>query len=204
MIKINLVSVYVPKDRLLVEKQVASLAGLFVVAIVISLLWSLSVSAQKAEVGQLLAVEKTELKRLVLVQMRIDDFQKKKKRREEILEAIKKLQSRRVGPYPFLDDLNMMLPRDIWLTRITESSLAIGVSGYTFSNTAVADLMRSMEASEHFTNVELTEIQQSKIKTETVKRFTITSTWNIERKTEEEKKAMEKGKGKGKKAANRK
>ena len=202
MIKINLVSVYVPKDRLLVEKQFASLASLLIVSIVLSLLWFFSVSSQKAEVGQLLAVEKTELKRLELVQKRIDDFQKKKKRREEILEAIKKLQSRRVGPYPFLDDLNIMLPPDIWLTKITENNLAIGVSGFTFSNTAVADLMRSMEASEHFSKVELTEIQQSKVKNEAVKRFTITSAWNIERETEEEKKKKEMEKGK--KTANKK
>jgi Tfp pilus assembly protein PilN len=194
MIKINLVAVYIPKDRLLIEKQLSVLTGLFIAAIVASLGFYLSVSAERKNLDRQLVVEKTEIKRLAAVQKRIDEFEKKKKRREEILEAIKKLQARRVGPYPFLDDLNVKLPPDIWLTSISERDLNITVSGYTFSSPAVADMMRSMEASEHFSKVELTEIQQVVVQKEEVKKFTVTAHWDIEK--EEEKKEEEKAKGK--------
>ncbi|MFQ5431893.1 MAG: PilN domain-containing protein [Nitrospinota bacterium] len=186
MIKINLVSVYIPKERLLVEKQFITLVGLLIGAIVLGLLFYISVSGQRGELKRKLVVEKTEIKRLAAVQNRINEFEKKKKRRQEILDTIKKLQARRIGPYPFLDDLNIMLPPDIWLTNITESNLTITVSGYTFSSPAVADMMRSMEASEHFSNVALTEIQQKVVQKETVKKFTVTAKWDIQKDEEKQ------------------
>ena len=186
MIKINLVSVYIPKDRLLVDKQAAVLVSLLIGAVVFSVLFYFSVAGQREELNRQLVVEKTEIKRLAAVQVRINDFETKKKRRQDILDTIKKLQARRVGPYPFLDDLNLMLPPDIWLTNITETNLTVKVSGFTFSSPAVADLMRSMEASEHFSNVALTEIQQQLVQKETVKKFTVTAKWDVEQELEEE------------------
>ena len=198
MIKINLVAVYIPKDRLLVDKQLTSLVGLIIGAIVVSLLYYFSVVGQQEELARKLVVEQTEIKRLAVVQTRIEDFEKKKKRRQEILDTIKKLQARRIGPYPFLDALNVMLPPDIWLTNITETNLTITVSGFTFSSPAVADLMRSMEASEHFSNIALTEIQQQKVQNETLKKFTVTAKWDVE-KEDEDKDDKNKVPGKGKK-----
>jgi Tfp pilus assembly protein PilN len=186
MIKINLVAVYIPKDRLLVDKQLTSLVGLVIGAIVVSILLYFSVVGQRGELNRQLVVEQTEIKRLAVVQTRIEDFEKKKKRRQEILDTIKKLQARRIGPYPFLDALNVMLPPDIWLTKITETKLTVTVSGFTFSSPAVADLMRSMEASEHFSNIALTEIQQQKVQNETLKKFTVTGKWDVEKDVEDE------------------
>ncbi len=198
MIKINLVSVYIPRERLLVEKQIMTTVGLFIGAVVLGLLFYFSVSGQRGELKRQLVVEKTEIKRLAAVQKRISEFEKKKKRRQEILDTIKKLQARRIGPYPFLDDLNVMLPPDIWLTKITESNLTVTVSGYTFSAPAVADMMRSMEASEHFSNVALTEIQQQVVQKETVKKFTVTAKWDIdlEEETKKDDKKLQAAKGK--------
>ena len=199
MIKINLVSVYVPKDRLLVDKQLTTLVGLLIGSIIISLLFYFSVVGQREELTRLLVVEKTEIKRLAVVQIRIEDFEKKKKRRQEILDTIKKLQARRIGPFPFLDDLNVMLPQDIWLTSITETNLTVTVSGFTFSSPAVADLMRSMEASEHFSNIALTEIQQEVVQGETLKKFTVTGKWDIEKEEDKDKDDKAKLPAKGKK-----
>ncbi|GMT41938.1 MAG: hypothetical protein IEMM0002_0349 [bacterium] len=179
MIKINLIALRIPREHQIIQKQLSLLAGLFIVAIVVGLVWTRSASARKSEVENQLSIEQTELKRLEAVQKKIEEFEKKKQRREQILETIKKLQSRRVGPYPFLDSINVILPPDIWLSHITEIDLNITVHGYTFAQTAVADFMRSMESSEHFSRVELSEIQKVVLMKEEIKKFTITASWNI-------------------------
>lgn len=185
MIKINLIAVRFPMEHLLIQKQIAITVGLFAVAIIVGLGGTLHASAKKSGVEKQLAIEQTELKRLALVQKKIEEFEKKKQRREQILETIKKLQALRVGPYPFLDSINVILPRDIWLFHVSEQDLKITVNGYTFSSPAVANFMRAMEASEHFSSVELTEIQKITLHKEEVKKFTITSRWNIDKVDED-------------------
>lgn len=182
MIKVNLIAIRFPREHLLIQKQVSMMVGLFAVALIVGFGGTLHASARRSGVEKRLAIEQTELKRLALVQKKIEEFERKKKRREQILETIKKLQARRVGPYPFLDSINVILPRDIWLSHISEQDLKITVNGYTFSSPAVANFMRAMEASEHFSGVELTEIQKVTLgKEDEVKKFTITSSWNIDK-----------------------
>ncbi len=185
MIKINLIAIRFPREHLLIQKQISIVAGLFAVAVVIGLGGTLHASAKKSGVEKRLAIERTELKRLAVVQRKIEEFEKKKQRREQILETIKKLQALRVGPYPFLDSINVILPRDIWLFHVSEQGLKITVNGYTFSSPAVANFMRAMEASEHFSGVELTEIQKITLQKEEVKKFTITSNWDIDKVDED-------------------
>jgi len=185
MIKINLIAIRFPMEHLLIQKQISIMAILFAISLIVGIGGTLHASAKKSGVEKRLAIERTELKRLAVVQKKIEEFEKKKQRREQILETIKKLQALRVGPYPFLDSINVILPRDIWLFHVSEQGLKITVNGYTFSSPAVANFMRSMEASEHFSGVELTEIQKITLRKEEVKKFTITSSWNIDKVDED-------------------
>jgi len=185
MIRINLLAVRVPRERLTVQKQALSLIGLLIVAIVISG-WGINkASAIKTDLGERLETEKAKLARLESVTKRIEDFEKKKLRREQILEAIKNLEIRKAGPRPFLDNLNTLLPADIWITEILEQNLRITATGYSFSNPAIADLMRNMEASPHFADVELAGIQNEVVQKENVKRFTLICNWESVQKAEE-------------------
>lgn len=193
MIRINLVAKKVIKEHILIQKQTLTLIGAFILAVIISLVWVKSAFANRTRVRVELEIEKTELQRLESVKKKSEEFNKKKTRREEIMQTIQNLQNRRVGPRPFMDYLNVVLPADIWFTRLSEKDLSITISGYTFSSQAVAGLMRSMENSEFFTNVELSEIQRQKVQNEEVKSFTITAKWVIEKLEEKDKKEDKKG-----------
>ncbi len=187
MIKINLIAVRTPKDHVVVQRQVMLAIGGIILAFFIVGWWTSHANATKEEVQGQLATEKSKLQRLEQVAQRIEEFEKKKLRREQILDAIKKLETRKVGPRIFLDDINMILPSDIWLTRITQSDVTITVSGYSLSNTAIADLMRLMEASPNFSDVELGPIRTELIKGEEAKSFTLSCGWEAVKKLDENK-----------------
>ncbi len=185
MIHINLLALRVPKDRLLIQKQVLSLFVLLLLSVV-AVVWGIGkASSMKSDLENTLGEEKSKLASLESVTKDIENFEKKKLRREQILETIKKLEARKIGPRPFLDDLNMVLPPDIWITEVSESNLRITVSGYSFSNPAIADLMRKMDESPQFADVELAGIQNEVVQKENVKRFTLISNWESVQKIEE-------------------
>ncbi len=189
MIKINLITVRIPKDQLVVQRQVMSVLGGIVLSVIVVGWWANHASATKGEVQNQLDGEKAKLQRLEQVAQRIDEFEKKKQRREQILDAIKKLETRKVGPRLFMDDLNTILPSDIWLSKISQRDVTINVSGYSLSNSAIADLMRLMETSPNFSDVELGPITSEVIKGEEVKSFTLSCGWESVKKLDEGKPA---------------
>lgn len=187
MIKINLIALRVPKEHRIIQKQVLSLIAGGIGAVLVALWGVTHASAAKSDMEAQLETEKGKLARLESVAKRIEDFEKKRQRREQILETIKKLEAKKIGPRPFLDDLNMLLPADIWLTEVSELNLRITISGYSFSNPAIADLMRSMESSLQFADVELAGITNEVLKGENVKRFTISCNWEAVQLLEDKK-----------------
>jgi type IV pilus assembly protein PilN len=193
MIKINLLTVRVSKAVRLVQNQALVFIAVMVAAIVVAVMWTGSVFAAKATADSQLVAEKANLVRLESVTKKTEEFEAKKKRREEILAAIRRLEERKQGPRPYFDQLNMLLPPDVWLTDVTASGSAINIVGYSFSNNAIADLMRSMETSDQFQDIELGIIQNETVQKENVKRFTLTGRLKTLMKLEklEEKKKVE-------------
>ncbi len=204
MIKINLLAIRIPKEHIIVNKQVFSITALVIVALLAGMFGRNWVAEQKASVEKRLTVAKSELSSLEKVAKRMKALEKKKERRVQILEAIKTLQEKKIGPTPFLDSINVMLPPDIWLTSISESGGVVSISGLSFSNPGVAELMRSLDSSEHFTETELSEIQKTTVQKEVVKRFTMTTNWTLGIEKEKEEQAIEKAKKEAREKAEKK
>ncbi|MBI3580903.1 MAG: PilN domain-containing protein [Nitrospinae bacterium] len=173
MMRINLLRVRTPKAVRLVQNQFLVFLAAFLAASAAAVWWSLAVYAAKSSAEDALAAEKAKLARLESVTQKVEEIEAKKKRREEILDAIRRLEERKQGPRPYLDRLNTLLPTDLWLTDVNAAGVGIVVSGYSFSNNAIADLMRGMEASDQFQDVELGIIQNEVSQKENVKRFTL-------------------------------
>jgi len=132
-------------------------------------------------------------------------MENQEKRVKAILEAIEFLKAMQGGPTLYFDTLNILLPPDIWLTSIEDKSGKQTITGYSFSQTAVAKLMTSMKESGKFFNIELKVIKQAKLKKETLKEFTIEAVTSLGKKIAEQKAkeaarlAEERSKAKGKK-----
>jgi type IV pilus assembly protein PilN len=173
MMRINLLRVRVPKAVRLVQNQFLVFLAAFLAAAVTAVWWTVAVYAAKSSAEDALAAEKAKLARLESVTKKVGEIEAKKKRREEILDAIRRLEERKQGPRPYLDRLNALLPPDLWLTDVNASGSGIIVGGYSFSNNAIADLMRGMEASDQFQDIELGIIQNEVLQKENVKHFAL-------------------------------
>lgn len=173
MMRINLLRVRVPKAVRLVQNQFLVFLAAFLAVAVAAVWWTVAVYAAKSSAEDALAAEKAKLARLESVTKKVGEIEAKKKRREEILDAIRRLEERKQGPRPYLDRLNALLPPDLWLTDVSSSGSGIIVGGYSFSNNAIADLMRGMEASDQFQDIELGIIQNEVLQKENVKHFAL-------------------------------
>jgi len=124
---------------------------------------------------------------------KINDKEKKKNRLEDILKAIGGLEKIRSGPTRVFDEINILIPSDLWLTSIMESGGNIKIDGYSFSDPGIANFMKSLDTSKYFSNVELLEIQQIVIEGEKVKKFTLNTVIELSQAKKLEGKPQEAG-----------
>ncbi|OFZ62172.1 MAG: hypothetical protein A2328_09510 [Bdellovibrionales bacterium RIFOXYB2_FULL_36_6] len=124
---------------------------------------------------------------------KINDKEKKKNRLEDILKAIGGLEKIRSGPTRVFDEINTLIPSDLWLTSIMESGGNIKIDGYSFSDPGIANFMKSLDTSKYFSNVELLEIQQIVIEGEKVKKFTLNTVIELSQAKKLEGKPQEAG-----------
>jgi len=97
------------------------------------------------------------------------------KEREEVnrrLNLITSLDKHRYYRVNLLNDVSYKLPKNCWLTDISEvSPNRFNLDGITFSNYTVADIMMNLEKSPVFTQVDLRIAERGEIKDRKVMKF---------------------------------
>ncbi|OGW00821.1 MAG: hypothetical protein A3I04_00660 [Nitrospinae bacterium RIFCSPLOWO2_02_FULL_39_110] len=191
MIKINLIF-----DRKAVEREKTKqqlLLGVILIFITIGISGFLWYSQNKniENINKNISDSKEKLEKLKSIIDKINDKEKKKKRLEEIVKAIGELKNTQKGPARILDNINIILPSEIWLISLSEGSGQIKMDGFSFSNPSIATFMENIKASRYFSDAELLEIQQTTIEGEKVKKFTLNITLNLS--PEEKVQQMEEG-----------
>lgn len=173
MIKINLIFDKKAIERAKVKHQLV--IGVIVMFITIGVdgFWWYSQSNIIKDFNNNINDSKTKLDNLKAVINKIADKEKKKKRLEDIIKAIGELKGIQKGPARILDDINTMMPSEIWLTSMAETGGQIVIDGYSFSNPGIAVFMENLKTSKYFSNVELFDIQQTMIEGDKVKKFTL-------------------------------
>ncbi|HAP67066.1 MAG TPA: hypothetical protein DCQ99_04515, partial [Nitrospinae bacterium] len=147
MIKINLIF-----DRKAIErgriKQQMSLAVALMIATVglSSFLWY-SQNDKIKGINTNISNSQAKLNSLNTIINKINDKEKKKNRLEDILKAIGGLEKIRSGPTRVFDEINTLIPSDLWLTSIMESGGNIKIDGYSFSDPGIANFMKSLDTS---------------------------------------------------------
>jgi Tfp pilus assembly protein PilN len=206
MIRINLLADRQAKDRLIIQQQIMLGFMVFIGALVLCAGWWQVKSSQIKSTNQQIVNAKQELEKQKKIRKQVAELQKREDKVKAILAAIDSLLKIKKGPTPYFDALNKMLPAEIWLTSLTDTSGKINLQGYAFSNPSIAQLMKRMEKSKHYTGVDLQEIVNSKFSGETLKRFKISSMTTLGKQLAEEKKKREaaKKKAKGKKKRKKK
>jgi len=192
MIKINLLADRQAKDRLHIQQQII-MAMLAVAAslVLCGFWWTVKASQISDTNGQITSAQE-ELERQKKIRAQVGVMQQRQDQVTAILAAIEKLTAVKRGPTMYLDNLNVMLPPEIWLTQVSDKNGAISVQGYSFSNNAVADLMRSLQASDQFAAIELGEIKKASVGKgkEMVNQFTLTGYTALGKKLADEKRKL--------------
>jgi type IV pilus assembly protein PilN len=113
------------------------------------------------------------------LQPAIDKIDRLTEEREALnrrLAVIRELDRERFVRVRMLDDLSREVPKHMWLTSLAEADSAhLSISGVTFSNLIVADLMTRLDRQPLFEGVDLLSTEKGLIDERDVVKFQITS-----------------------------
>lgn len=174
MIHINLLPVRQIKQRMRVRNEVAIfLASLGLFAMLI-----LSVAGgQLITVNSLTGENKNLAAKKASYQPILDEIEKLKKdkaEQETKLDVIKKLKTVSQLTVRILDELAKIFPTNrLWLTNLRQSENTMDLSGIALDNATIAQFMQSINESEYFSDVVLSQTQQTVIAGAKLKSFSL-------------------------------
>jgi type IV pilus assembly protein PilN len=103
----------------------------------------------------------------------VGDLQNKIKDLKGKNKIIEDLNRKKSGPVLVMESLSIAIPASLWLTDLRESGGNLTMNGVAADNQTVADFLRSLAASRHFSAVELVETTQGTGPTASLKKFSI-------------------------------
>jgi len=110
---------------------------------------------------------------------RVARVQELEQQRDDLLrrlDLVHTLNQERTLAVRLLDELAHHVPANLWLTRMTPTgSSAMTLEGITFTPIVLSDLMRSLDESRMYRNVDLTVAERTQIGEQKVVKFTITA-----------------------------
>jgi type IV pilus assembly protein PilN len=177
MIRINLLPVTEQVRPKMVLPSISSAAPVIIlcalvgVLAVVSTLQNVRIRHINGEIAALQA-EATQLGPLI---QRIDQLTRERELTLKRLTVIESLDQDRLARVRLTDEMARRLPDYLWLTGFSEQSGAITVNGVTFSNLLVAELIRTLERSVLFDQVDLVVAQRGTIDNRQVVNFTLSA-----------------------------
>lgn len=171
MIKINLLPYREKEKKENLAQQIFIAVGSFIVFILL-LVWvqvwiSSSISNLENNV-------KTAEATLVALDKKIGDLEKYKSLKRELeqkLGVIATLEENRLAPVKTLDNLSMLVPKDIWLVKITQKEDRFTIEGIGRDNIIVADFMKEIERFDPIKSVDLVSSKKTEIAGVTLQQF---------------------------------
>jgi len=171
MIKINLLPVRAAKKKETAVQQITIFCfSLVVVFVVVGAMYAVKLGQISSTKNDISAANKkiTELKVRIgkLEELKTLKTQVKKK-----LDVLEQLRKNKKGPAQRLATLSDITPDQLWLTTYAESGESVKIAGIAFTEELIAQFMRSIQASNDFTGVELIVSEQKDFSGSKVKSF---------------------------------
>jgi len=121
-------------------------------------------------------IAREESRRLAPQLAKIKQITKERQEVNRRLDIIASLDRYRYFRVKLLNDISFKIPKNCWLTDITEvSQNTVNIEGIAFSNYTIADMMSNLEASPLFSSVDLNKAERGKIKEREVMKFSISA-----------------------------
>jgi type IV pilus assembly protein PilN len=155
MVRINLLPVRISKKKEAGKQQLALFAVVLVAGLLANYFWGASRAGDlKAREAKLARTREdiAQLERIIGEVRNIKDAQQELQKKLDVLD---KLKQGRTGPVRMLDELAMVTPRQLWLSKLDEKAGVIAFGGSAVSIDDVSEFMLKLKQSKYFTNVEL-------------------------------------------------
>lgn len=104
-------------------------------------------------------LRKAELEKILA---KLADIETTKKELDNKIKIISDLKMRQKDAVYMMDRMSRCLPEWVWLTDLTFTGGAVGISGKALSNNLIADLINNLQNSNSFANVQLTSTTRRK------------------------------------------
>lgn len=173
MIKINLLADRNAKDRIRIQQQITLALLATVVMVVGVFFWWQSVSLRVNSAEAKIGTAEAELRRQAAIRAEMKTMEDRRDRIENIHKAISDLETIQAGPVGYLDTINLVLPKEMWLTSLSEKDGNLEIEGFSFTNPSVAQFLKSLDESEEILRVELKETSRADVAGEALYRFKI-------------------------------
>jgi type IV pilus assembly protein PilN len=171
MIKINLLPVRAAKKKETAIQQVSIFCfSIALVALVIIALFGLKlgqISSAKNDISTANA-KINELKTKI---GKLEELKKFKEQVKKKLDVLAQLRKNKTGPAQRLATLSEITPDKLWLTAYVESNESVKLTGVAYTEDLIAQFMRSVQASNDYTGVELIVSEQKEISGTKLKSF---------------------------------
>jgi len=171
MIKINLLPVRAAKKKETAIQQVSIFCfSIALVALVIIALFGLKlgqISSAKNDISTANA-KINELKAKI---GKLEELKKFKEQVKKKLDVLAQLRKNKTGPAQRLATLSEITPAKLWLTAYAESNENVKLTGVAYTEDLIAQFMRSVQASNDYTGVELIVSEQKEISGTKLKSF---------------------------------
>jgi type IV pilus assembly protein PilN len=165
MVRINLLPVRISKKKEAGNQQLLLIALLLVGGLVINWMWSSNRSGEVAERQKRLAKAKQDLAVIERIIGEVTGIKAEQKALREKLAALETLKSQRTGPVRMLDELATIMPKRVWLRKLSESGGKIAFEGSAGTIEDVSAFMAALKGATHFKNVELRKTMQTGART---------------------------------------
>lgn len=138
-----------------------------------------SVSSNLSEKESQASLLEAQLNKLRVVTKEVRDLAAKKTSLAEKIAVMAALKKKKAGPVRVMDDLNVSVPDKSWITDIKElEGGLLKITGFALDNQTIAGFMKSLDASDYFSNVDLVETKQSVVKGIGIKEFILQTNVN--------------------------
>lgn len=171
MIKINLLPVRAAKKKETAIQQVSIFCfSIALVALVVSVLYGLKLGQISTTKNDILTANAkiNELKRKI---GKLEELKKFKEQVKKKLDVLAQLRKNKTGPAQRLATLSDITPEKLWLTAYAESNDNVKLAGIAYTEDLIAQFMRSVQASNDYTGVELIVSEQKEIAGAKLKSF---------------------------------
>ncbi len=175
MIRINLLPTAKKKKKPLVLPEpfmygIAALLLLIITGAAVTFFMNSHISNLNTSIFQ----KQKRLNELKLVLKKVENYEKDNeefKRKAGIIEQLKRNQ---IVPLVLLDEVSEVLPKGVWLTKLTDVARFISIEGYAHSNSDLVGYVQNLKGLKLFQDVMLVESRQEDLEDISVYKFKLT------------------------------